>query len=282
MKRVESSNILIESFGGTGGYITGSCHKITFSKEGANGREKGRGEDNSFLVDAGLWQGKFEERSERGERRNFEPMKNIAVGITDILASHVHIDHVGKLPAVYKDGFTPRILTTRVTAEFMKPVLENSAEIQESKTIQERLYTNWDVEKAIRHIQPVEPFTMIDIGKKHSNITAEFDLNGHIMGSSSIVITDHRSNKSVLFTGDMGKPNQALGGGYQEYIGRYSKTPIDMLVIESTSFDKEPVSFEEKEKEFFERGSRNMGKWRQPSFPNAVASKNPGNDGVDS
>jgi hypothetical protein len=50
MKRIESPKrgISIESFGGTGGLITGSCHRVTIK-------------DSVFLVDSGMYQGAFEE-----------------------------------------------------------------------------------------------------------------------------------------------------------------------------------------------------------------------------
>ena len=242
MKRFESSKdqISIESFGGTGGLITGSCHRVTISK------------DFAILIDSGMYQGKFEERSERGERRNLTPMKNIAAGVTDVLETHIHIDHIGRLPKIYKDGFTPTILATEVTTSFMEAVLLNSAEIQEEKNSQEKLYDKWDVDKTLRHIKTVKPFRKIDIGRKNSHLTAEFLPNGHVMGSSSIIVREHSKNTTILFTGDMGKANQSLCGGYKDFINDYPNDQIDILMTESTNFDKKPVNFEEKKKKFLE------------------------------
>ena len=257
MKRIESSKdqISIESFGGTGGFITGSCHRVSIGK------------DFAILVDSGMYQGKFEERSEKGERRNFTPMKNIAVGVTDVLETHIHIDHIGRLPKVYKDGFTPTILATELTTKFMETVLLNSAEIQEEKNSQERLYDKWDVDKALRHIKAVKPFRKIDIGQKNSHLTAEFLPNGHVMGSSSIIVREHSKNITILFTGDMGKPNQSLCGGYKEFIDEYPNDPINILMIESTNFERKPISFEDKKNKFLESVYKTWENGGNPLFP---------------
>lgn len=236
MKSPESfkrDNVTIESFGGVGGQVTGSCYRLKIK-------------DSVFLVEAGSYQGKFEERSEKGVRRNFEPMKNIASGVTEVLESHVHIDHSGRIPKIFKEGFTPKVLATEETAAFMEPMLENSAEIQESQHPSNRLYDKYDVEKTLRYIKVVKPFELVDIGQKGNRITAEMVPNGHVMGSASIIIRDHSDKKTILFTGDMGKPEQSLCGGYKEFVNKYPKDPVNVLMIESTNFEKEPIDFEEK------------------------------------
>lgn len=229
---------IIESYGAMGGLVTGSCHM--FETRGSK-----------ILIDVGMFQGHNEERSKQGERRNFMPMSNIAKGVTDILITHAHIDHTGRLPMIYEKGFKPTTLATDGTAAFMVPMLKNSAEIQLSEQNEEnRLYDMNDVEKAIRNTRAIKPFKKVDIGQNNSGMSAEFILNGHITGSSSILIRNPNSHENILFTGDMGKPNQSLCGGYRDFIDNIPKDPINVLVIESTSFDKEPVSFKEKENIF--------------------------------
>jgi metallo-beta-lactamase family protein len=226
----------IESFGGTGGFVTGSCHRVEMK-------------NSTVLVDSGMYQGKYEERSERGERRNFEPIKDMAAGVTEVMESHTHIDHIGRLPIIFKKGFTPRVLVTEETAAFMEPMLLNSAEIQKEENPQNRLYETYDVDKTLRYIRVVKPFTKIPIGQKRSGVTAEFLLNGHVMGSACIMIRSPDGKRSILFTGDMGKPVQSLCGGYEDYISRYPQNPVSALVVESTNFEKSPISFEEKRAE---------------------------------
>jgi metallo-beta-lactamase family protein len=124
-----------------------------------------------------------------------------------------------------------------------------------------------DVEKTLRYIQSVNTLEEVFVGEKHSNLTAEFIPNGHVMGSASILLQDHDSDKTILFTGDMGKPYQSLCGGYLEYYLNYPKDPIKTLVVESTSFDKIPVNFEEKLKGFLKVIHETWDGGGNPVFP---------------
>ncbi len=220
------------------GMITGSCWLLGIR-------------DSRIIVDDGLFQGKYEERSSRGVRRNFDPMNKIAKEVTDIIHTHPHIDHIGRTPMVFKNGLTPTILSTKEAADFTEKMLYNSAEIQEKENPFNQLYDKYDVEKTILHLKPVKPFTEIPIGQKYSGITAELDMNGHIVGSASVMIRDHQNLKSILFTGDMGKPKQSLCGGYEQFVDKYPDDPVNTMVVECTNFTKEPISFAEKQNNFY-------------------------------
>ena len=55
-----------------------------------------------------------------------------AGNIDYVLVTHAHIDHSGRIPLLVKQGFRGRILTTRLTAQLMDIMLQDSAHIQES------------------------------------------------------------------------------------------------------------------------------------------------------
>lgn len=93
---IRPSKIGISFYGGVEGLVTGSCYRVNYK-------------DLRTCIDLGLFQGRHEERSGRGVRRNFTPMGKIIREVTDVLISHPHIDHIGRLPMIYKDGFTPNI-----------------------------------------------------------------------------------------------------------------------------------------------------------------------------
>ncbi|HBP51432.1 MAG: hypothetical protein US68_C0008G0074 [Candidatus Shapirobacteria bacterium GW2011_GWE1_38_10] len=236
LSSIGTSGIDLVTFGASGGMVTGSCERLDIK-------------NSSVLVDYGLFQGRNDERSEKGERRNFTPTREIARNVRDIMITHPHIDHTGRLPKAYRDGFTPRVLATEVTATFMEPLLFNSAKIQSKENKENRLYEAKDVEKAFRYLKIVEPYKEIPIGQDHSKITVEFLPNGHVMGANTVLIRSKEDGKkqNILFTGDMGKPNQSLSGGYLDQVAKYPNDQINTLIVESTNFLNEPVSFKEKE-----------------------------------
>lgn len=221
--------------GGAGGHVTGSRNHLN-------------AKSLSILIDCGLFQGKNDERSEKGDRRNFAPT-DFAHGVSDVLLTHAHIDHSGLIPRIFKSGFKPNIVVPKITAEFLEPLWYNSAKIQENEHPENRLYEKKDVDSALRSLKIIKPFETFTIGQKHSKHSAEFLTNGHVMGASSIFINtfgDDGHKQNILFTGDMGKPHQSLCDGYLAYSSNYPTDQVHVLVAESTNFGKEPVSFEEK------------------------------------
>ena len=235
MSHTESS---IRSYGGNGGLVTGSCHLY----------ERG---DNKIGIDYGKFQGKDEKIIE-GKPRDLEYVSEICRGTSDFFMTHAHIDHIALFPLIDKYGFTPNIYTTRETFEIAKIMLEDSVKIQEAnKKEQVPLYNIENVNNILKRVKIVEPFEEIGIGNRHSKITAILIPNGHMNGSVSVLIKDGFTKKNTLITGDIGRPDQLLCGGYNEYAGRYPDCKIHTILTESTCFENKPVSFNERELNIF-------------------------------
>lgn len=94
--------------------VTGSMHLIE------NGSDR-------ILLDCGLFQGRRKESGEKNQRLPFDPRT-----ITNLILSHAHIDHSGRIPLLVKNDFTGRIICTRVSRDACKYLLMDSAHIQES------------------------------------------------------------------------------------------------------------------------------------------------------
>ncbi|RPH38527.1 MAG: MBL fold metallo-hydrolase, partial [Burkholderiales bacterium] len=107
--------------------VTGSMHMIT------------NGQDN-ILLDCGMYQGRRREADRKNRTLPFDP----AI-ITNVILSHAHIDHSGRLPLLTSDGFAGQIITTRATQDACAYMLPDSAHIQES----DAAYLNY---KVVRHV----------------------------------------------------------------------------------------------------------------------------------
>ena len=128
--------------------VTGSCHCVE-----VNGKK--------ILVDCGLQQGRDE--VDNGALP-FHP------GDMDyVLVTHAHIDHTGRIPMLVKNGFHGEILATRLTAQLMDIMLQDSAHIQESdaeyqsrkaqragRPAVEPLYTVEDAQKTMEYVKTCE------------------------------------------------------------------------------------------------------------------------------
>ena len=211
------------SFYGADQCVTGSCHCLE-----VNGRR--------ILVDCGLQQG-------RDEVSN-DAFPFAANDIDFVLVTHAHIDHTGRIPMLVKQGFQGRIVATRLTADLMDIMLQDSAHIQESDA-------EWKNRKAERSGAPrVEPLYTIEDAQRVSQymttceynqpldlcegVRVEFVDAGHLLGSASILVTATEGGitKQIVFSGDIGNVDQPIIRD-PTYL-----TGADYVVMESTYGDR--------------------------------------------
>ena len=102
------------TFYGAAREVTGSMHLI------ASGNDR-------ILLDCGLFQGRRREAAEKNRVLPFDPAL-----ITNLVLSHAHIDHSGRIPVLTANGFNGRVVCTRATASACGYLLPDSASIQES------------------------------------------------------------------------------------------------------------------------------------------------------
>jgi metallo-beta-lactamase family protein len=94
--------------------VTGSMHLVSANSD-------------NILLDCGMFQGRRAESAEKNRTMPIDP------GIlTNVVLSHAHIDHSGRLPLLAKNNFTGRIFATRPTVAACDYLLRDSAHIQES------------------------------------------------------------------------------------------------------------------------------------------------------
>jgi len=215
------------SFWGAAGTVTGSRYLIETDR-------------TSVLIDCGLFQGGRELRD-----RNWQDPPFNASSLHAVLLTHAHIDHTGYLPRLVRHGFRGPVYCSHGTADLLKILLPDSARLQEEEADYRNrhkitkhtpalpLYTEQDAREALKLIQVVpNNGTRVSISP---DITAEFRIAGHILGSSHVLVnlSTGGETRRILFSGDLGKYNQP--------IIRDPATPpaCDYLLIESTYGDRE-------------------------------------------
>jgi len=178
-----------------------------------------------ILIDCGLRQG-----SNYSERQNFEPFPYNPKEISAVVVTHPHIDHTGRLPKLYKDGFRGRVYSTIPAKDFSKILLLDSEHVlmqDADKFKLPFLYGIREVEELIGgHWEGVEYHTPIKIGSRGQfNVT--FYSAGHVLGSSFVLI--EAEGKRLVFSGDLGNSPAPI-------IGKREEMPddVDYCLIDST------------------------------------------------
>ncbi len=188
-----------------------------------------------FLVDCGMYQGKAED-----EWENSAPFAYDVHDIDFMLLTHAHIDHSGRIPKLYNEGYRNPIYATKATCDLCSIMLPDSGHIQEMeiewknrKRVRKGLkpepplYTAEDATKCLEIFSPIKYDEIIDIS---DNIHVRFNDAGHMLGSAIIEIWADENGKrtKAVFTGDLGNNDIPLLS---------SPTMIDdadYLVMEST------------------------------------------------
>lgn len=185
------------------------------------------------LVDAGLFQGLKPLRLRNWERFGVDPQSIDATVVT-----HSHIDHIGYLPALVRDGMTAPVHLTAGTAALARIVLPDAGHLQEEEADYANrkgfskhhpalpLYTEEDALVSLGSLVP-GPFGVETEIAPGVHITLR--PAGHILGSSTVTLRlEDADDRTVVFSGDLGRHEHPILCPPSP-IGR-----ADVVVMEST------------------------------------------------
>jgi metallo-beta-lactamase family protein len=213
--------------------VTGSCHELFVDSS------------QSVLIDCGLFQGA--ETSGSGADSNRLEIEFDLPAVQALVITHVHIDHVGRLPYLLAAGFKGPIYCSKPSAELLPLVIEDALKVGVTrnasiiKACLDRLASQL---VPLDYLQWVDIPLSGDVKNSESRVQVRLSRAGHILGSAYVTLrvvnadiclpkdAIYKKYHDVVFSGDLGAPHSPLLPA--------PKSPYrtDQLVIESTYGDR--------------------------------------------
>ena len=121
-------------FCGAARTVTGSCYLL-------------QTEEAKVLIDCGMFQGSRTERELNRRNFPFDP-----ASLDAMLLTHGHIDHIGLIPKLVKNGFNKKIHCTAATVDLCAVMLPDSGFIQESDA---KIQNKRNLQRGLPEVEPI-------------------------------------------------------------------------------------------------------------------------------
>lgn len=194
--------------------VTGS----NFLVEGPRGK---------LLVDCGIEQGR-----DFCQNDMYAPFPYDVPSVDSVVITHAHLDHIGRLPKLLREGFKGKIYMTAPTKDLTQLILEDSARIMAEDAREKGLpllYDERNVEAALARVEIVDYHREWEAAP---GLSCYLRNTGHILGSGSVRITDAESGTTLALTGD-------IGNSPSPYLPDPEAIPdADAMVMESVYGDR--------------------------------------------
>lgn len=213
-------------FYGAAGTVTGSKHLLM-------------ADDQRLLIDCGMFQGDKQLRLMNWRRTPFD-----ASQVSHAVLTHAHLDHVGYLPRLAREGFHGEVLCTAATREIATVVLLDAAKIQEEDAARANkhgytkhkpalpLFTSEDADRAISLLRPIDYDEWVDAGPA---FRVRLQNAGHILGAATAEVRARDAagtERTIVASGDLGRYGVPL------HVDPAPPPAADALLMESTYGDR--------------------------------------------
>lgn len=201
----------ITFYGGTGD-VTGSNFLF---EDGLSGLK--------ILVDCGLFQG-----AHSFDNKNKEPFPYDPKTIDYLLVTHAHLDHIGRIPFLVREGFKGVICSTAPTKEISEIAFADTLNLfSKEHQDEEPFFNQKDIEQTMKLWQTAEYHETINLKE---GLRVSLKDSGHILGSTMYEFA--RGERRLVFTGDLGNSPSPLLPDTEKL------TNTNYLVMESVYGDR--------------------------------------------
>lgn len=181
---------------------------------------------NKILIDCGIEQGRdFSEASVYG------PFPYDPKSIQALVVTHAHLDHVGRIPKLVRDGFRGKIFMTPPTRDLAELILHDSVTLLAAEAKRRglpRLYEEKDVSLTFSLVETLGYHEEKEVAP---GLSVYLRNTGHILGSASVRVTGS-DGTTIVVTSDIGNSPSPL-------LPDWEATPdADALVMESVYGDR--------------------------------------------
>jgi len=195
------------------------------------------GDFGRVLVDCGLIQG-----SHACEKENLEPFAYDPKEISVLVVTHAHLDHIGRIPKLVRDGFRGVIYSTIETHKLVEIMFEDALQILTHEAQRDNHappYERNDVVEALSLWRGLSYHERVEIGR---GLSFQLLDAGHILGSAMVEFS--RNGVKMVFTGDLGNSPAPLLRSTEEL------SNVQYLLMESVYGDRNHEPQEERDKRF--------------------------------
>lgn len=207
----------------------------------------GKFKDKQFLLECGLHQSSSNSYLD-SYRVNSEKFKFNPKEIDYVFIGHTHVDHIGLLPRLVKEGFKGRIICTYETSIIMKDLLLNCAFIldSEARLLSKRykrnymaIYTEEDVYKTFDFIYVYDKYN--EIYNLDNIVSFQWLKNSHCVGAAQLqlILNDGIKQRKIFYSSDIGSMNTKNHYVENTEIPNFFN---DYTILESTYGDNSRIS----------------------------------------